>query len=198
MIFTFCKIEKWIYVYKYIILYPIMVIEGPIITVIAGYLVYIGKLNAYLTYLILVAGDVTGDTIYYFLGKYSKNSIFCIWKNVRGSKEGQVKNIENYIRKHIIKTLLIGKWSHGIGAPILMATGMSRISYIKFFIISLLTTMPKTLLLLLCGYYLGKSYTKIRTLASYLDYFGLGTITILFLIILFYLLIKRYSKNFFD
>ncbi len=195
MFFHLAEIEHWIFIYKYMVLYPIMVIEGPIITIISGLLVSMGKLNPYITYLVLVAGDVTGDSIYYFLGRWTKKGIFLRWRNALGITEERVKKLESYIKKHLVKTLIIGKWSHGIGGPVLAATGMSRVSYIKFFLISLITTMLKTLLLLLCGYYLGKSYSRIRTVASFLDYLTIGITAIICLLLLFYLF-KKGSKKF--
>jgi len=51
--------------YKYLILIPLAVVEGPIITVIAGFLITLGYMNIFLVYLIVIAGDLAGD--YFFL-----------------------------------------------------------------------------------------------------------------------------------
>jgi membrane protein DedA with SNARE-associated domain len=59
--------------YKYWLIFPIVIIEGPIIVVISGFLVYLGFLNAYITYIILVIGDSIGDSMYYAIGRYGGN-----------------------------------------------------------------------------------------------------------------------------
>ena len=51
--------------HRYILLFPITVAEGPIITVIAGYLSHLGFFDWFVTYIIVVTGDLTGDIIYY-------------------------------------------------------------------------------------------------------------------------------------
>src|SRR6185295_20205952 len=56
--------------YKYLVIFPIAVIEGPIIIVISGFLVYMGFLNVYVAYVVLVVADTIGDSLYYLVGKY--------------------------------------------------------------------------------------------------------------------------------
>ena len=56
--------------YKYLILLPLSVIEGPIITVIAGFFATMGIFNPYLVYTIAVVGDIFGDTLAYGIGRW--------------------------------------------------------------------------------------------------------------------------------
>src|SRR3989338_6363855 len=58
--------------YKYLILIPLSIIEGPIVTVIAGFLVTLKFFNLFLIYIIMVAGDVVGDGIAYSFGYFGK------------------------------------------------------------------------------------------------------------------------------
>jgi hypothetical protein len=56
MVFPIEKVAQWIFSYKYLVLFPVMVVEGPIITVIAGFLVSLWRLNGLAAYAVLVAG----------------------------------------------------------------------------------------------------------------------------------------------
>ena len=49
--------------YKYWLIFPIMVLEGPIITVISGFLVSLGTLNAFVAYPLLFFGDLLGAAL---------------------------------------------------------------------------------------------------------------------------------------
>src|SRR5258706_2857858 len=60
-----------LYNYSYIILFPLVVIEGPIVTVIAGFLVSIGFMSFTPAYMTIVVGDLTGALLYY--------SVWCWW-----------------------------------------------------------------------------------------------------------------------
>jgi len=48
MLSTLLQIVNWLLAYKYLLLFPIAVIAGPIITVIGGFLSSLGYFNAFL------------------------------------------------------------------------------------------------------------------------------------------------------
>src|ERR1700681_839043 len=56
--------------YKYLILFPLAIVEGPILAVIAGFLCSRGFLNPFLVFPVIVLGDITGDTMCYPLGRW--------------------------------------------------------------------------------------------------------------------------------
>jgi len=56
--------------YKYFILFPLAAIEGPIVSLAAGFLIHTGHLSFIPTYLIFILGDVIPDCLYYYLGKF--------------------------------------------------------------------------------------------------------------------------------
>ena len=195
MIFPLQQVAQWIFCYKYLVLFPIMVIEGPIITIIAGFLISSGNLNSLASYLVLVSGDVTGDSIYYAIGRWSKGIIFGKWGRFLGITKERIGQLETYFYHHKAKSLFIGKWSHAVGAPILAAAGLARVPYGEFLAINFLATLPKTLLLLLIGFYFGRSYKRI---ATYLDYTAILMIALAFLLVILYIVMRMISKNFFS
>lgn len=174
--------------WKYLILFPIIVIEGPIVTIVSGFLISSGYLNPIATFAMLVAGDITGDLLYYKLGSMSKGPLLVRWGRFFGICETKVFKFLSLFHVHKTKTLLIGKWSHAIGAPILVAAGMAGIPFRQFIGINLLATLPKTLALLLIGFFFGDNYLKI---AKYLNY---STIAIIVLILIFLMSLVVYGR----
>jgi len=82
------EVFKWIVCYKYLVLYPIMVFEGPIITIIAGFFVSIGHLNGPAVFMVLIVGDVTGDSLYYTIGRWGKGlTLTRLGRLIRGNGE---------------------------------------------------------------------------------------------------------------
>ena len=61
--------------YKYLLLFPIVVIEGPFITMISGFLMSTGVFNFFIAYPLIVLADLTGDAIFYCLGRWSGKSL---------------------------------------------------------------------------------------------------------------------------
>jgi len=178
--------------YKYILIFPIIILEGPIITVICGFLVYLGQLNGPATYIMLVTGDLIGDILHWALGRYFKNRPwFRRVASIFGYDDEKEKRLEAHFKNHPGKTVLIAKVSHGIGGFIQTVAGIAKIDFWKFTIFSFIGTVPKALALFLLGYYLGSSYLKID---SYLDYIAYFVISIVILVSI-YLLLKKYVKR---
>ncbi len=179
--------------YKYWLIFPIAIFEGPIIIIISGFLVSMGVLNGFVAYTILVIGDTIGDSMYYCIGKYWGRSILV--KKIGwflGYDQYSEKFLEDHFKRHKIKTFLIGKISHGLGSSVQIAGGIAGVSYLEFVLLSLLGTIPKTLFLFIIGFYLGSSYIKID---GYLDHIALLTTTFALLTLL-YFGGRKYVKSF--
>ncbi|KND51104.1 MAG: hypothetical protein AB198_01640 [Parcubacteria bacterium C7867-003] len=179
--------------YKYWIIFPIAIFEGPIIIIISGFLVSLGYLNGVIAYIVVVVADMIGDSLYYLIGKYWGKSYWIkkLGKFV-GYDESSEKFLEEHFKKHKIKTFLIGKVSHGLGGTIQIASGIAKVSYKEFFWLSLLGTVPKALALLLLGYFAGSYYERIN---DYLHNIALVTVSFL-VIILFIAVSRKIQKNF--
>ncbi len=179
--------------YKYWVIFPIALIEGPIITVISGFLVNLGVLQGFVAYCVLVVADVLGDTLYYFAGRYWKHSSW-IKKIVKffGYDENTEKYLEEHFRKHKFKTFLIGKFTHGIGGMIEIASGIAGIRFWEYLFISFITTLPKAFILFFIGYYAGTYYEKIN---DYLQNVAFFTVTIVVFFVLF-AISNRIKNNF--
>ena len=179
--------------YKYLLIFPIMVVEGPIITVISGFLVYLGFLNGYVAYILLVLGDLTGDILHYFIGKYwNKLSFLKRIGKFLGYNEYREKVTEEHFVRHTGKTLLVAKVSHGVGGFVQIAAGMAKVDFYEFVWWCFLGTIPKTLILFIVGFYLGSSYEKIDT---YFDRVALFTCLFVAFGIL-YIVGRKIVKNF--
>ena len=177
--------------YKYLFLFPIVVIEGPIITVIAGLLVSLGHLNVFIAYPLIVFADVVGDSLYYIIGYYGRIKFIERWGRFLGITKERVKKLENLFVSHTGKTLAIGKLTHAAGAVVLVAAGVARVPYWQFVWYNFLPTIPKSLAFLLVGYYFGKAYQQID---NYFNDIVLVLFVIFVLAVIVYILIKRFRK----
>ena len=181
--------------YKYILIFPVAIFEGPIVSVISGFLVSLGFLNGIAAYVVLVLGDLVGDSMYYSIGRYWSNSAWAK-KIMRplGYSENTEQIIENYFAKHKGKTLLLAKFSYGLGGASQVVAGIAKVNYRQFFLFSLLGTLPKSLILILIGYYAGSSYIKIN---SYLHSIEFATLGIVFLLVIGYIVLNKLAGRYF-
>ncbi|OHA19735.1 MAG: hypothetical protein A2836_00210 [Candidatus Taylorbacteria bacterium RIFCSPHIGHO2_01_FULL_45_63] len=179
--------------YKYLLLFPIVVVEGPIITVIAGFLSSLGQLNFFISYAIAVVGDVVGDCIYYALGFYGRQKFIERWGRFLGITLERVEKMDKHFEKHSGKTLIIGKLSHAVGSLVLVAAGMAKVPFWKFVWYNFIATLPKSLILLLIGFYFGETYAKINT---YLDYTAIISTVLAVLSVIIYFAVKKISQKY--
>ena len=156
--------------YKYGVLFPLAVIEGPIITVIAGFLVSTGQMNFLLAFLVITSGDTLGDIIYFAIGRSGNGKTLHKYGKYFGITMEHVHAMEKHFQNHAKKTLFVGKFSHGVGSLVWVAAGLSKkVRYGVFVVINLLSSSTKALALLVVGYYFGKSYLAHDTLVDYIS-----------------------------
>lgn len=149
-----------------------MVAEGPIVAVVAGFLVSLGRLDITTTYVLAVTADLVGDTLYYIAGRIGSDRFLERWTSRTLDVRGRFEKLRDRFDRQVGTTLLMGKLTHGVGGLILLTAGVVRIPFAPFFWFNLLGTLPKSLFLLLVGYYFGHSYQAIST---YLDAIALIT-----------------------
>lgn len=185
------EITQLLIQYKYFLLLPIVIVEGPIITVIAGFIVSLGFMNLIITYMVVVLGDVGGDIIYYAIGRWGREKFLQRWGKYIGFPIEKVVPVEKHFEKHGAKTLFIGKMAHGIGGILLVAAGLVKMPFLKFVSANFFATLLKSLVLLLLGYFFGQAMDNINSIFGFIGALSLG-IGIIVIIIFFY---RQNGKN---
>lgn len=87
----------------------------------------------------------------------------------------EVEKLKVFFHRHIGKTLLLGKTTQAIEGAFLVAADAVNVPYRTFLFFNTIGTLPKSLILLLYGYYFGKEYARVSDI---LDYIGLATIVL--------------------
>lgn len=193
MIIPLTQIIQWLLTYKYLVLFPIVVVEGPIVTVIAGFLSSTGHLNLFIAYAVVLLGDITGDSLYYCLGRWGGIRLINRWGHRIGLTTERVNKIEQHYSSHAAKTIILGKFAHSIEIPFLVAAGVAKVPYRKFLLYVFIPSIPKSLLFILIGYYFGRAYGEI---GKYLGYSAFIMIAAAISLTVIYFIIRRVSKKY--
>lgn len=173
--------------YKYLILFPISVAEGPVISILAGVMIARGLFDPWITWTLLVIGDIVGDSLYYCLGRYGGRPFIKKHGHLfRLREEKMVEWEEHFHHKAPKRTLFLGK-TQPWGSVILFAAGATKMPYLKFLLINTVASIPKALLLILIGYYFNEAYIM---LDRYLQYTGI-ILTIIGILIALYFFLKK-------
>jgi len=187
------QITFWLLGYKYLVIFPLAVLEGPIITVIIGFFSSLGYFNFFLAYVVIVIGDLAGDALHYLIGRLGGQPFVEKWGRYLGVGASHLEALEKQFDRRGEKLLFIGKMTHGIGGAFLIAAGIIKMPFKKFMFSNLLATLVKSLLLLLLGFYFGQALTSIN---SYLQKIALITAGVAaFAALLYFFYFKKDSGN---
>ena len=153
-------ILRWLLAYRYAIGYPLAIVEGPIVMMISGFLVHLGFFDFWPIYLILIAGDLTGDVIWYMVGRHGGRPLiekYGRWINV---SQENVERAEEFFHEHQTKILFISKLTTGFGFAIatLIAAGATRVPFKKYITINFFGEFIWAAFLFAIGYFFGNLY----------------------------------------
>jgi membrane protein DedA with SNARE-associated domain len=171
-----------------IILLPLAIVEGPIVTVIGAFLASQGYLSLVAVYLVVVAADIIGDVLFYLLGRYGKPLLLDRWGHRIGITPDRLLRLEEHFDQHGGKTLLIAKVTHSLGFAALLAAGASRMPFGAFIWYNVIGTLPKSLFFLLVGYLLGYAYLQID---SYIVGYSLLVVVVAAIAVFYWLTRKK-------
>ena len=143
--------------HPFAVLFPLAVLEGPIVTVIAAWLMRDSLWDLTLVYAICVLADLVGDAGLYVLGRRT-SSLSPRWRRRLGITEDRLARLWRHFSAHGPATLAIGKLTHSAGLAVLMAAGASGMPFGKFMFWNLLATLPKTFFFVVIGYLFGAAY----------------------------------------
>lgn len=173
--------------YKYFILIPLAIIEGPIVSVIAGFLTTLGFFNPLVVYVVMVSGDIIGDGIFYLIGYKGKN-LFRYFK----INEEKVEKAKVYFEKNHQKAIAGSKIMWGIGTAGLIAAGALHVSYKRYFKTCALYSLAQSFVMMLLGIFFGQAY---EIIGKYFDYYAAITSILVLIVLLFFIFMKKYKKN---
>ncbi len=146
--------------YGYWILYPLMIVEGPIITLIGGGLSALGALRIETVFLLSVLGDLTMDIGLYYFGFYGNNRIRK-WIIKKPAIEAKRLQVSNFFKNHGGKIIFLVKISSGLCYVTFITAGMIRMPLKKFLAFSLIGGIVWSGLLVTLGYFYGHLYQEI-------------------------------------
>jgi membrane-associated protein len=150
---------------------PLSVIEGPVVTILTGFLAAQGYFHWYWALSLLVCGDLIGDLTCYAIGRTGRTPLAGIARRL-GVRRSVPPEVQVGLKHNAAKMLFIGKWTHSIGWLVLIGSGMLRIPLPRFFLLNLLATIPKSALLFCVGYFAGNYVPLFERHAA------MGTITL--------------------
>jgi membrane protein DedA with SNARE-associated domain len=145
--------------YRYWILVPFAIVEGPIVAFISGTLASLGYFNIFVLMVFFFARDMIMDAAWYYLGYFGYRTAFIKRMLAKMNiQESHIKDVHELWDKYPARTMFIGKLSYGIAAAFVAVAGVVKMSLTKFFSYGALVAVVEYGGLLLVGYFFGNAF----------------------------------------
>jgi membrane protein DedA with SNARE-associated domain len=141
--------------YGYFILIPLMIIEGPIVTIVAAFLAATGLFAWPVVWILSVLGDLVSDNGFYFLGKRFGMRFIKGPGRFLGMREDSVLKIEEYFKRHGGKTIFFVKSTTGLVQITFITAGIIHMNYKQFMKNAFLGGLVWSSILVFIGYFYG-------------------------------------------
>ena len=172
--------------YGYFILFPLAAIEGPIVSLVVGFLIYLGYFQFLPAYALLLLGDLIPDTVYYYIGRFGNK------RKIMEKYGSRLNLIEKLWREHGKKTMFLSKLAYSLSIPFLISAGLVKMPFRKFISYAFPVTLFQYGVIMAIGYFLGHSY---QLAERYIQYAYIIVAAILIVFIIGYILVVKYARR---
>jgi len=157
--------------YRYWILIPLSILEGPMIAFAVGTLAWLGYFNPYLAFGILFVRDVIMDALFYFLGRFGGNTKIAkrMLHKIRVTDK-HLDSVRLLWEKHAFRTMFFSKLSYGISAAFLLVAGIVRMRLSAFLWFASIVALLQYGILFALGYFFGNTFGSISNILEILHY----------------------------
>lgn len=149
--------------YRYVVIIPVTIIEGPIVMVLCGFLLRFGSFDLIPLYTILILSDMIGDIGWYCVGRFWGVPFVRRFGKYFSITEKTLEKGTELFHKHHNKILFISKITMGFGFALvtLITAGIAKVPFKKYLVFNVAGQFVWTAALLAIGYSFGNIYTSI-------------------------------------
>ncbi len=149
--------------WSYAIIVILVALEGPSITILAALLASTGALDPIWVFISASIGNLTADIGWYLLGYLGRFERLTQRFNWFRQHQHRVERLEFEMKRHAIKILLVAKLTLSMSVPALIAAGMARVRFQRWFPPIFLAEGVWTGSLVFIGYHLGGYVKQLET-----------------------------------
>lgn len=143
--------------WSYLLLMALVLIEGPIATLLGAFAASAGLMRPGLVFVSAATANLTADTMWYSVGYLGKTDWLVKYGRVIRLRQVHIDLLKEQVRAHASRILLIGKLTLSFAVPVLIAAGMARVPWRRFFPVVALGELFWTGTLVAGGFFLRES-----------------------------------------
>ena len=175
--------------WTYIVLALCNMVQGPLVTLLGAAAASAGLLRPSLVFIASVAGHLTADIVWYSLGHAGKIEWF---GRLFPASRKHTGKLQRAMHCNARKILFMAKLSYGLAVPALIAAGLTRVPWRRWFPIVLVGEGLWTSILMLTGYYATEAIIRRADWGMLALVLGL---LVIFLLMLFWVVPRALRRN---
>ena len=153
--------------WTYFILALLVAIEGPIATLLGAAAASAGLMRPMPVFFAAAAGNLTADSLWYTLGYLGKTEWILHFGRRLGLRESLIDHLKQNMLTHATKVLFLAKLTVSFVIPSLIAAGLLRIPWRRWFPALAVAETLWTGSLLLIGYYTTEALKRVEQGVEY-------------------------------
>ncbi len=180
--------------WTYILLAALVAVEGPIATLLGAAAASAGLMRPMLVFLSAAIGNLTADTLWYSIGYMGKKDWIHNFGKRLGLRESLIEHLKHNMVKHATKVLFLAKLTVSFVIPSLIAAGLLRVPWKRWFPALVLAETLWTGSLVLIGYYTTEALKRVEQRVEYIA-LGASVIFVILVIAGGRRLVKEWDKD---
>lgn len=167
MPFLDSEVLDWLIRYGYILMFLVMLVEGPAVTASAALGAALGHFNVFTVFVLSFFANFLPDVLYYGLGKWGGQWVLDRFGARVGIRETRRDRAAETIDRHLGLWLLFIKTIPFISPPGLAVMGALGIPIKRFIWWDAILVALTSLVFVLLGYFAGKGYAVLQAAIGY-------------------------------
>jgi membrane-associated protein len=167
------------------------VAPGTTVVLIAGFFAAQGEMNIFMAWATAVVAALLGDNVGYFIGRRMGREVVERNKDKPRLRHGMERS-QRFFTRYGGVTVLFGRMISGIDAFIPVTAGINGMPHWRYMAYDVPGAMLWSGLLCALGFFFGENW---HTIDKVVNWLGWGTLGILVLIVVIFLLARRYRKG---
>jgi membrane protein DedA with SNARE-associated domain len=153
--------------WTYIILGLFVLVEGPIATLLGAAAASAGLMRPWGVFFAAAIGNLTADSLWYRLGYMGNTKWITQFGQRFGVRESLLKHLEQHMIKNATRVLFLAKLTLSFSIPSLIAAGLLRIPWRRWFPTLIVAETLWTGSLVLIGFYTTEAIKRVEQWVEY-------------------------------
>jgi membrane protein DedA with SNARE-associated domain len=153
--------------WTYILLALLVMVEGPIATLLGAAAASAGLMRPGYVFVAAALGNLTADTLWYTIGYLGKTKWIQQFGRWFGIRDSLIRHLEQHMIKHATRVLFLAKVTLSFVIPSLVAAGLLRIPWRRWFPALIAAETLWTGSLVLIGFYTTEAIKRVEQWVEY-------------------------------